>query len=230
MVLRRISVILPLAILMLSGLVLLWGCGSNTRSVDFVAKHEPWRATEEQACVSSGTVRQTQFIRSRSALGGPSECGAESPYEMSAAGGGRVSMKPAALLRCPMIPQIEKWVAEVVEPAARRYYGQPLAELTVAASYSCRPMNHVSGAQLSEHGYANAIDISKFIMANGEVITVKGGWYGNDRDRAFLRAVHDGACQDFTTVLGPEFNAAHKDHFHLDVARHGRQGLKGYCK
>jgi hypothetical protein len=230
MVLRRISVILPLALLMLSGLVLLWGCGSNTSNVDFVAKHEPWRATEEQACVSSGTVRQTQFIQSRSALGGPSECGAESPYEMSAADGGRVSMKPPAMLRCPMVPQVDQWVASVVEPAARKYYGQPLAEVTVAASYACRPMNHVSGAHLSEHGYANAIDISRFTLASGEVITVKGGWYGSERERAFLRTVHDGACSNFTTVLGPEHDANHKDHFHLDLARHGREGLKSYCK
>jgi hypothetical protein len=229
MVLRRISVIFPLALLMMSGLVLLWGCSSSS-NVDFVAEHEPWRATEEQACIASGAVRQSNFIQSRSALGGPSECGAENPFEMSAADGGRVAMKPPAMLRCPMIPQIDKWVAEVVEPAARSYYGQPLAELTVAASYSCRPMNHVSGAHLSEHGYANAIDISRFILASGEVITVKGGWYGTERERAFLRTVHDGACNDFTTVLGPEYDANHKDHFHLDVARHGHEGLKSYCR
>jgi hypothetical protein len=229
MVLRRISVILPLALLMMSGLVLLWGC-SSSGDVDFVAKHEPWRATEEQACVASGVVRQSSFIRSRSALGGPSECGAENPFEMAAADGGRVVMNPPAMLRCPMIPQVEKWVAEVVEPAARSYYGQPLAELTVAASYSCRPMNHVSGATLSEHGYANAIDISRFILAGGEVITVKGGWYGTERERAFLRTVHDGACNDFTTVLGPEYDANHKDHFHLDLARHGHDGLKTSCR
>ena len=229
MVLRRISVILPLALLMMSGLVLLWGCSSSS-NVDFVAKHEPWRATEDQACIASGAVRQSSFIQSRSALGGPSECGAERPYEMSGADGGRVAMKPPAMLRCPMIPQIERWVAEVVEPAARNYYRQQLAELTVAASYACRPMNHVSGATLSEHGYANAIDISRFILASGEVITVKGGWYGSERERAFLRTVHDGACQNFTTVLGPEYDANHKDHFHLDVARHGREGLKSYCR
>ena len=229
MVLRRISVILPLALLMMSGLVLLWGCSSSS-NVDFVAKHEPWRATEDQACIASGAVRQSSFIQSRSTLGGPSECGAERPYEMSGADGGRVAMKPPAMLRCPMIPQIERWVAEVVEPAARNYYRQPLAELTVAASYACRPMNHVSGATLSEHGYANAIDISRFILASGEVITVKGGWYGSERERAFLRTVHDGACQNFTTVLGPEYDANHKDHFHLDVARHGREGLKSYCR
>ena len=149
---------------------------------------------------------------------------------MSAALGGRVSMRPPALLRCPMIPQVDRWVADVVEPAARFHLGQSVAELTVAASYACRPMNHVSGARLSEHGFANALDISVFILANGERITVKGGWYGSARERAFLRAVHDGACQNFTTVLGPEYDSNHKDHFHMDLARHGHDGLKSICK
>ena len=209
---------------------MLWGCGTTSSDVNFVAKHEPWRADEDNACLSSGVVRQTNFIRTRVALGGPSQCGAVHPFEMSGAAGGRVSMRPPAMLRCPMIPQVERWTTEVVEPAAKRYLGQQVVEMTVAASYSCRPIGHVSGAQLSEHGYANALDISKFAMANGEVITVKGGWYGSQRERAFLRAVHDGGCQIFTTVLGPEYNAQHKDHFHMDLAHHGREGLKTYCR
>ena len=34
----------------------------------------------------------------------------------------------------------------------------------------------------------------------------------------FIHAVHDTACKAFGTVLGPEANDAHKDHFHLDMA------------
>lgn len=230
MVLRRLSVFLPLCILMMSGLVFLWGCSTVSTGPSFSAKDEPWRNAEENSCLSSGAVRQNQFIQSRSALGGPSVCGTEHPFEMSAADQGRVVMKPAALLRCPMIPQVDRWVSDVVEPAARRHFGQPVVELTVAASYACRPINHVSGNKLSEHGYANAIDISVFTLASGEKITVKGGWYGTDRERAFLRTVHNGACQNFTTVLGPDYDGNHKDHFHLDLARRGRDGLSQSCK
>lgn len=228
MVLRRISVLLPVFLLLAAGPVLLSGCGST--GPDFVAKKEPWRNTEENACIASGAVRQTSFVRARSALGGPSVCGTERPYEMSAALGGRVTLKPAALLRCPMIPQVERWIADIVDPAARFHFGRPIAEITVAASYSCRPMNHVSGARLSEHGYANALDVSRFKLADGEVITVKGGWYGTERERAFLRDVHDGACNKFTTVLGPNYDRNHRDHFHVDLARHGIGGLKRICK
>jgi hypothetical protein len=228
MVLRRVRVFVPLAALMLSGLGLLWGCG--TTGPDFVIKDDPWRSPEERACLASGVVQQTAFVRSRSALGGPSVCGAEIPFEMSAADNGRVALRPAASLRCPMIPQIDRWVTQVVKPSARYYFGQELSEVTVLASYSCRPMNSVGGAQISEHAYANAIDIGGFRLANGDTISVLRGWDGSDREQAFLRNIHDGACQYFTTVLGPNYNSLHRNHFHLDLAHHGRNGLNRICK
>lgn len=229
MFVRRLSVFLPVCALMLSGPLLLWGC-SSVSGPSFVAKDEPWRASEERACLSSGVVRQTNFIQSRSALGGPSVCGTEHPFEMSAADGGRIAMNPPALLRCPMVPQVDQFVTQVIEPAARMHFNQPLAEIHVAASYACRPINHVSGATLSEHGYANALDISEFTLANGQKITVKGGWNGSNREQAFLRTVHNGACRTFSTVLGPDYDSNHRDHLHVDLARRGRDGLNHVCK
>ena len=228
MVLRRIRVFAPIAALMLSGLGLLWGCG--TTGPDFVVKSDPWRSPEERACLASGVIQQTAFVHARSALGGPSVCGAENPFEMSAADNGRVALRPAASLRCPMIPQIDSWVTQVVEPAARYYFRQDLVELSVLASYSCRPMNSVDGAQISEHAYANAIDVGGFKLSNGEKISVLEGWNGSEREQAFLRRIHDGACLYFTTVLGPNYNSLHANHFHLDLAHHGVSGLKGYCR
>lgn len=217
---------------LLSGCVVLatlvvWGC---SRKPDFVAKYEPWRDDEERACLASGYVRENRFLLTRASLGGPSACGALRPFEMSAASAGRVSLRPAALLRCPMIPAVERWVQRVVEPEARRAFGMPLVELKVAASYGCRPMNNIHGAKLSEHGHANAIDISEFLLANGRRVSVRDGWFGDPRERAFLRAVHDGACWEFTTVLGPNADGYHRDHFHLDLARHGPDGRDRICK
>lgn len=220
----------PLRVLVAFALIvplLLSGCSTGP---NFLASYEPWRAEEENACLASGIARQSPFLQSRSALGGPSFCGAVRPFEMSAVDGGRVSLRPAALLRCPMIPQVERWVRETVEPAARYYFASSLNEISVAASYSCRPMNNVSGAKLSEHGYANAVDVAAFTLVNGRRITVKAGWQGDERERAFLRDVHGGGCRLFTTVLGPNYDGNHHDHFHLDLARHGRDGLGRICK
>jgi hypothetical protein len=228
MVPRRIRVFVPIAVLMLSGLGLLWGCG--TTGPDFVIRDDPWRSPEERACLASGVVHQTAFVHSRSALGGPSVCGAENPFEMVAADNGRVQLDPPASLRCPMIPQIDRWVTEVVEPAVRYNFREQLVGLTVLASYSCRPMNSQEGAMISEHAYANAVDIGGFKLSDGRTISVERGWNGSERERAFLRTVHDGSCEYFTTVLGPNYNSLHSNHFHLDLAHHGRDGLMHICK
>jgi hypothetical protein len=219
---RRVLLALPAFIALL-----LPGCGTGP---SFVAKYEPWREEEENACIASGVVRNFPYLQTRSALGGPSYCGTVHPFEMSTADQGRVALKPAALLRCPMIPQVERWVHETVAPAARYYFASSLVEIKVAGSYSCRPMNNVLGARLSEHGYANAVDISGFMLEDGRTITVKKGWRGDEREQAFLRDVHQGGCREFMTVLGPNYDGNHHDHFHLDLARHGGDGLKRICK
>jgi hypothetical protein len=223
----RLFRVAPFA-LALSATALLVGCGKGP---DFVAREEPWRADDERACIASNIVASSNpFAQPRSALGGPSVCGAIKPFDVSATSAGRVSLKPAATLRCPMVPAVDHWVKTVVEPAAIQHLGAPLAELKVAASYACRPMNHQSGARLSEHGFANALDVSAFLVADGRTVTVKRGWNGDAREQAFLRAVHAGACVTFTTVLGPKADAFHHDHFHLDLARHGRNGDTRICK
>lgn len=149
---------------------------------------------------------------------------------MSAAAGGQVALKPAAILRCPMVPAVEHWIANVVRPAARRHLGRELLELKVAASYACRPRNNIRGAKLSEHGRANALDVRAFVLAGGMTVNVKQGWRQAGGPSAFLRAVHRGACSSFTTVLGPKANRFHRDHFHMDLERHGRLGTYRVCR
>lgn len=216
------------SVLVLIGMLALWGCSKSPQS--FVSKPEPWREDEETVCLQSGYVRRTPYLIERAALGGPGHCGALRPFEMSAAAQGQVSFRPAALLRCPMVPAVEHWVQTHVMPAARRNFGLPIVELKIAASYGCRPMNNVSGAKLSEHGHANALDVAAFILADGRQVSVKEGWFGDPRQRAFLRQVHQGACATFTTVLGPNADANHRDHFHMDLARHGRNGDNRVCR
>jgi hypothetical protein len=199
----------------------LWACSSRPT---FIAKDEPWRADEERACLASGFVRETPFVAVRADLGGPSVCGALRPFTVSATARGFVTLQPPALLRCPMIPAVEHWTERIVIPAARYHLRADVVGLKIAGSYSCRPMNHVNGARLSEHGHANALDVSGFVLDGGRVVNVKSGWWGLPDERNFLRAVHRGSCTVFTTVLGPAYDRAHRDHFHLDLARHTAEG------
>ena len=205
---------------------LLWGCGSRP---EFVAKDEPWRKDQEMACLKSGYVRENRYLMARASLGS-GVCGAIRPFEMTATANGSVQLNPPAMMVCDMVPAVEHWVNAIVQPAARAHLGQPIVELRVAASYSCRPMNNQSGGKLSEHGHANAIDIAAFRTADGRWITVKEGWSSWSRDSRFLKSVHQGGCPVFTTVLGPNANSNHRDHFHFDLARHGRDGHHRVCQ
>jgi hypothetical protein len=215
------------SIALLLGTLVLWGCSQQPQ---FVAKEEPWRDEDERACLAAGVVRESSFVSARSALGGPSVCGALRPFAVAATAQGEVQLRPAALLRCPMLPAVDFWAQRVVMPAARQHFGMAVVEVKVAASYSCRPMNNVDGAMLSEHGHANAIDVSGFVLANGTTVSVKTGWWGAFAERNFLRAVRQGSCRVFTTVLGPGYDVNHRDHFHLDLAHHGRDGAGRICK
>ena len=213
--------------LLLPAQLVIWGC---SQSVRFVAKEEPWREDEERACLATGVVRESPFVAVRDSLGGPSVCGALRPFTVAAAAQGLVQLRPAALVRCPMVPAIDRWVERVVVPASRDHLGVEVVELRLAASYACRPMNNVDGANLSEHGHANAVDVSGFVLADGRIVNVKSGWWGALAERNFLRDVHRGACSVFTTVLGPAYDLNHRDHLHLDLARHGRDGEGRICK
>ncbi len=189
-----------------------------------------WHAGNERRCLTAGVVRENRFIRARASLGSPSGCGAERPFVVSAAVGGSVRLQPSATLRCPMIVPVERWIADVVQPAARRHFGQPVESLRVVASYACRSRNSRYGAKLSEHGRANALDVAAFRLADGRTVTVKRGWHAWGSESGFLRRVRAGACRYFTTVLGPGSDRYHHDHFHLDLARHGRRGNIRVCR
>src|SRR5690348_6587395 len=115
---------------LLPAVLALWGCSQTPQ---FIAKDEPWRADEERACLASGVVRESTFVAVRDSLGGPSVCGALRPFSVAAAARGTVQLQPAALLRCPMVPAVDRWVERVVDPAARHHLGVPVVELRVGA-------------------------------------------------------------------------------------------------
>ncbi len=222
-------------VLILIAMALVQSCGlssfpSSKTGPYFLAKDEPWRRKEEFHCLRSGDVHQSAFVISQSKINGPSFCGAERPFRVAAVASGLVTLSPYATLRCPMIPAVEWWVQQVVDPAALRYFGRPIVDIKVISSYSCRPQNNRRGARLSEHGYANALDVSSFKLAGGRIIAVKSGWRAGGAETAFLRHIHKRACDTFYTVLGPDHDRLHHNHFHLDLARHGPNGTKRVCK
>ena len=210
-----------------------------------------WRSQAEMACMRAGNVRESQFVRIAKALEGPGSCGADYPIKVSAFAmenlditasapglytprngfGGLVTrLNQEGTLTCPMYSAVDRWLEQVVQPSAMARFGQPVVELRVMGTYSCRRMNNGgASARMSEHAYANAIDVGGFRLQDGSIITVVKGWNGPLEEQNFLREVHGGACNHFATVLGPGV-VFHHDHLHMDLARHGRRGDRSICR
>ena len=132
---------------------------------------------------------------------------------------GAVEVKPAATLACPVVSALDQWIAAAVQPAAKRWFGQPVAEIKQISAYSCRGMNGQAGARISEHAFGNALDIASFVLTDGRKVTVKDGWRGTPEEQGFLRDIQGAACEQFTTVLAPGSNRFHYDHIHVDLMR-----------
>jgi hypothetical protein len=156
---------------------------------------------------------------------GPSLGPSRGPPVIAAAG--PVTVSPAATLACPLVSALDQWVAGAVQPAALRWFGQPVVEIRQISAYSCRGMNGNPNAHISEHAFGNALDIAAFTLADGRKITVKDGWRGAPQEQGFLRDVQGAACDTFSTVLAPGSNAFHYDHIHVDLMR--RSGGRSAC-
>ena len=149
-------------------------------------------------------------------------CGIVNPVAVTQVAG--IDLSRPALLSCPAARALDKWVRGGAIPASE---GRELQSMTVAASYACRTRNSQPGARLSEHAKGNAIDISAFTFKDGSRVTLLEGWNGARKDARMLRAMHKAACGPFGTVLGPNSDRFHQDHFHFDVAAY-RSGA--FCR
>ncbi len=127
-------------------------------------------------------------------------------------------LKPGeANMQCPLAIGTYIWMREV-DALADKYLGAGLKKIHHAGTYSCRRQNGNDSGQWSEHAFANAWDITGFELSDGRVISVQKDWKSKDKARRkFLHAARDKACKIFRVTLSPDFNAAHHDHFHVDM-------------
>ena len=147
----------------------------------------------------------------------------------------QVPLGGSLVMSCPAAVSLALWERHVVQPAALRHFGAPLARIDQVGSLACRNVYGQAEGRRSRHATADAIDITGFRFADGRRVRVVSDWRapatvpGNasaaaDTPRAgtaepaalFLGEVQRRACGFFDGVLGPGYNAAHRDHFHLD--------------
>lgn len=154
-------------------------------------------------------------------------CGFENAVRLKSAG---VRIGAPLSLSCPMALSFFMWEKHALQPAAQQHFGQRVAAIDHLGSYACRNINRGEGAppngpggSRSRHATADALDIAGFTLENGQKITVLKNWPRTAAGSAdgpqalMLTDAHSGACKFFNGVLGPDYNAVHRDHFHLET-------------
>jgi hypothetical protein len=199
------------------------------------------------------------------------DCGAPAPVLVKSIGSiDAVSFDPPLVLDCAMVAGLDRWFKDSVQSAAREAFSSPVSKV-IGSSYACRNVYNLQDGNLSQHAFANAIDLPMFVLADGRKVDFTHGWGPTQRDLVaarkaknaalanmdslaqkrtnrkgavtevvkvsaapasntaasvspastaeakFLRLAHDGGCEIFSTVLGPEANDAHRTHLHLDL-------------
>lgn len=152
-----------------------------------------------------------------------SACGITNPVKVTEVDG--VTLSTPATIDCTTAKALKQWVHSGAKPAVGRM-GGGIKSLRVVAHYACRTRNNQPGAKISEHGRGRAIDIAAINLKNGTSLSVLKDWRSSNKGGA-LKRMHKAACGPFGTVLGPNANKYHQDHFHFDTAKHGNGS---YCR
>jgi hypothetical protein len=126
-----------------------------------------------------------------------------------------------AVVACPLAASLVLLDRHVLQPTAESMFGAGVAVLDHAGSYNCRDIE--GDGRRSSHASARALDVTGFRLTNGTDITIPKDW-GRPLTGDFLRTTQEKSCPFFGMILGPDYNAAHAGHFHMQA------GSWGWCR
>ena len=201
-----------------AGALLLSGCASDRPPGQSTTSRPAATSEEARICRRALAEQGADFLPLQDLLtgGGCSSTNAVTLYHL-AGDSSRIAVTNADRIACPLSQTVAAWARYGIDRAARQMLGSGLARIETFGSYACRD---VSGTgRRSAHANALALDVSAFVLEDGRRIAVKSHWDGgSEMERRFLRVVHASACKRFGTVLGPDYNGAHEDHFHVELS------------
>ena len=176
------------------------------------------RRLTPQACVSLLTqANQRRLIRTQAVADSAGECPLSNVVRVRDFG--PVSLNSSFLASCPLALSSALFVSQQARPLTKTWTGSELARIEHLGSFACRNIYSRPDARRSEHATADALDISAFRLANGQRVTVLNGWKA-EKTQPWLQALLSASCGYYGNGLGPDYNAAHANHFHL--------GMRGY--
>ncbi len=220
---RRLGISLNLAFILPTAaavaMIALWDAALDLD----LSERDPWLLDAKLAMIRVdgdrclATMKHSELIMASSVADRAlvDGCGWHNAVRIAEAGGAKVGV---GTVSCDVAAAFAMWVAHGVQPAAVAIYGKQIRSIRHLGTYSCRNIvgSRMWGDTRSQHATAAAIDIAGVTLESGHTITVKDHWRDTGRDGEFLRQILTSACRYFRVAIGPDFNEAHHDHFHLD--------------
>lgn len=184
--------------------------------------HQPWgnRDAIQSACLNDLAATGAAFDLIGQAEPGKGGCTLINGVRLIRTS---VPLNRPVEVTCPLALRLLQFEREVMQPEALRIFGKPLGSINHAGGFTCKRMTG-NGARISEHGHGRAIDIWGFTLDDGTRLSVTDHFRARGREGEYLRQVSRQACRYFSVVLGPNADAAHRDHFHWDIGRWNRCG------
>ncbi|BDH46869.1 extensin [Salmonella enterica subsp. enterica serovar Choleraesuis] len=178
---------------------------------------------QPEACLALLSEAQRRgYIQFRPQPSSSGRCPLE--HAVRVTGFGPVRLSSSFLASCPLALRSAMFISQQARPLSQSVAGSPLVQIDHLGSYACRNIYHRENARLSEHAQAAALDVSGLRLADGTRITVLKGWGKSSKDGELLASLWTQSCRYYGNAIGPNYNAAHANHFHL-----GARGF-GYCR
>jgi hypothetical protein len=169
--------------------------------------------SNDAACLKSLKTRDVEF-KSISDFTNPKGCSVTHAVRLVRVG--KVKIDNAPLLTCRMASQLADFEEGALQTSAQRLLGTRVTRIKHFGSYNCRGMRKLKNI-LSQHAFANAIDVSGFELNNGQSVSIEKDWNADTAKSTFLKEIAGAACRTFRVSVSPYGDANHWDHFHWDT-------------
>lgn len=135
----------------------------------------------------------------------------------------QVEFSSSFVMRCPLLVRWLMFESQQLQALAIEHLGSPIQRVEHLGTFACRNVYGRETGRISQHATASAFDIAGFLLEDGRQVNILDEWDSSASadGSQFLREIHRALCRYFGTVLGPDYNRAHANHFHMDNSRFG---------